>query len=120
MSWYLRSVLPEDVHRGMLEEGKVRADCGMKFLPLRVGGQVGCVALPEPEQVCSACVARSDSHVAFPVTCSTHPGAAEGVISLVVRRLDNGRIELESHARGGCVLTLEATLLFDVVGQWLG
>jgi hypothetical protein len=57
--------------------------------------------------------------VAIPAACSTHPGAA-GVISLVVRGLGDGRIELEPHGHSGCALTVDATLLFDVLEEWLG
>ncbi|HWR48001.1 MAG TPA: hypothetical protein VN327_10390 [Pseudonocardiaceae bacterium] len=42
------------------------------------------------------------------------------MIALVVRGLGDGRIELESHAPGGCALTVDATLLFDVLGERLG
>jgi hypothetical protein len=39
MSWYLRSLAPGDVHRGVFDHGSVRAVCGVEFLPLRVSGQ---------------------------------------------------------------------------------
>lgn len=38
----------------------------------------------------------------------------------VVCRLDGGQIELASHAHGGCALTVDATLLADLLGKWLG
>lgn len=38
----------------------------------------------------------------------------------VVRRLDGGQIELASHAHGGCALTVDATLLANLLGKWLG
>jgi hypothetical protein len=120
MSWYLRSLAPGDVHRGVFDHGSVRAVCGVEFLPLRVSGQASCSELPAPEQVCPACMAQPNGQVVvIPATCSEHPGAA-GVIGLVVRGLGDGRIELESHPLGGCALTVEAALLFDVLGEWLG
>ena len=77
-----------------------------------------CSELPEPEQVCPACLAQANGQmVVIPAMCSTHPA---GVIALVVRGLGDGRIELESHAPGGCALTVDATLLFDVLGERLG
>lgn len=41
--------------------------------------------------------------------------APEEVISLAVRKLDHGRITLESHV-SGYVLTLPTDLLFDALG----
>lgn len=121
MSWYPRSLAPGDVHRGVYEDGSVRAACGLEFFPLRMSGQVSgralCSELPEPERVCPACLARANDRVVIPATCSTHPA---GVIDVVVRGLGDGRIELESHAPGGCALTVDAALLFDVLGEWLG
>lgn len=117
MSWYVRSLAPQDVHRGVFEQGSVRAACGMEFLPTRGSGQAH---LPQPEQVCPACMARERADgqlVVIPAMCSTHPSAA-GVISVVVRGLGDGRIGLESSpAHGGCALTVDATLLFDVLGE---
>lgn len=115
MSWYVRSLAPGDVHRGVFEQGSVRAACGMEFLPTRGSGQVH---LPQPEQVCPACLARANGRVVIPATCSAHPG---GVVGLVVRGLGDGRIALETpHAPGGCVVTVRVALLFDVLGEWLG
>jgi hypothetical protein len=120
MSWYLRSLAPGDAHRGVLGHGSACAVCGVEFLPLRVSGQALCSQLPASEQVCPACMAPANGQaVVIPATCSAHPGAA-GVIGLVVRRLGDGRIELESHPLGGCALTVNATLLFDVLGEWWG
>jgi hypothetical protein len=117
MSWYVRSLAPGDAHRGVFEQGSVRAACGVEFFPVRVSPQVFCCALPAPEQVCPACLAQANDQVVIPATCSAHP---DGVIDLVVRGLGEDRIELESHAPGGCALTVQATLLFDVLGEWLG
>lgn len=117
MSWYVRSLAPGDVHRGVFDEGSVRAACGMEFFPLWVSGQVRCANLPRPEQVCSACLAQADDQMVIPAACARHP---DEVIGLVVRGLGDGRITLESHAPGGCALTVEATLMFDVLGEWLG
>jgi hypothetical protein len=119
VSWYVRSLAPGDVHRSVLEHGSVRAVCGVSFLPARVSPQALLSELPEPEQVCPGCMARANSQLAvIPATCSTHHSA---VISLVTRRLGDGRIGLESApTHGGCAFTVDATLLFDVLGQWLG
>jgi hypothetical protein len=116
MSWYVRSLAPGDVHRGVFEQGSARAACGMEFLPTRGSGQVH---LPQPEQVCPACLARANGQVVIPATCSLHP---DGVVDLVVRGFEHGRIELGTpHGHGGeCVLTVEGALLFDVLGEWLG
>ncbi|MGH3802742.1 MAG: hypothetical protein ACRDTD_21975 [Pseudonocardiaceae bacterium] len=57
----------------------------------------------------------------LPSTCTQH-GDARGFTNLVVRRLDDG-IELDPHAVGGCVVTLDeaaANQLFDLLGEWLG
>lgn len=102
----------------MLNHGSVRAVWGMEFLPLRVSGQAPCSQLPAPEQVCPACMAQANGQaVVIPAMCSAHPGAA-GVIGLMVRGLGDGRITLESYPLGGCTLTVDATLLFDVLGEW--
>ena len=58
MSWFVRSLAPGDVHRGALDEGRVRAVCGLTFLPLRESGQARYSELPEPEWVCAGCLAR--------------------------------------------------------------
>lgn len=115
MSWYVRSLAPGDVHRGVFEQGSVRAACGVEFLTKRGSGQAH---LPQPEQVCPACLARANGQVVIPATCSAHP---EGVVGLVVRGLGDGQIALETpHAPDGCVFTVEGALLFDVLGEWLG
>ena len=91
-------------------------------LATRLGrwGQAPCSQLPAPEQVCPACMAPANGQaVVIPATCSQHPGAV-GVIGLVVRGLGDGGIELEYHPLGRCALILDATLLFDVLGEWLG
>lgn len=121
MSWYLRSWAPGDVHHGVFEEGSVRAACGTEFFPQWISGQVALRQLPHPEQLCPACLAQAnDPHIiVIPAQCATHPDATD-VVAVVVRRREGGRITLESHASGGCALTLEATLLFDVLGEWLG
>lgn len=118
MSWYLRSWAPEDVHQGVFDEGSVHATCGKKFFPQWISGQVTLHQLPRPEQVCPACLACSNGHVVLPVTCSRHP-LTVGVVDLVVRRLDGDRIELASHAHGGCALTVDATLLLGPLTKWL-
>jgi hypothetical protein len=117
MSWFVRSLAPGDVHRGVLDEGRVRAACGLAFLPLRESGRVLCCELPEPERVCPGCLARAKGQRAIPATCARHP---EKVISLVVGDLGDGRITLNSDADGECALTVHATLLFDALGEWLG
>jgi hypothetical protein len=55
MSWYARSLASGDVHQGALDEGRVRAACGLTFLPSRESGQVLCCELPEPERICAGC-----------------------------------------------------------------
>jgi hypothetical protein len=54
-------------------------------------------------------------------TCALHRGPA-GFANVVVSKRD-GRIELDPHVTGACVLTLDegaATALFDLLGEWLG
>jgi hypothetical protein len=54
-------------------------------------------------------------------SCSVH-SASRGFTNLVVRKL-NGDIELDPHATGACVLTLNeggATVLRDALTEWLG
>lgn len=54
-------------------------------------------------------------------SCSMH-SASRGFTNLVVRKL-NGDIELDPHATGACVLTLNeggATVLRDALTEWLG
>jgi hypothetical protein len=116
MSWYVRSLAPGDVHRGVLDEGRVRAACGLTFLPSRDSGQVLGCELPEPERICPGCLARAKDQTAIPAICARYP---EEVISLVVGDLGNGRITLNSDADGGCGLTVHAALLFDALGEWL-
>lgn len=54
-------------------------------------------------------------------TCATH-GGTPGFTNLVATKRD-GQIELDPHADGSCVLTLDedaATLLRDALTEWLG
>ncbi|MBV9142491.1 MAG: hypothetical protein JO115_16540 [Pseudonocardiales bacterium] len=53
----------------------------------------------------------------IPAVCSTHEA---GAIDLVVRRLPDGLIALGPHGAGGCVLTVHAAALFDLLGAGLG
>lgn len=62
-----------------------------------------------------------DNRRAIPVTCTTHGGPV-GFTNLVLRKLD-GRIELDPHVTGQCVLTLDedaATSVRDAFTAWLG
>jgi hypothetical protein len=121
-SWYVRSLAPRDVHRGVLTDSSVRAVCGTEFFPQleSESGQVHCCRLPQSGQVCPACLAQTNGHVAvIPATCSRHADPAE-ILELVIRGLGGSRIELASHPGDGCVLTVDATLVFDLLGTWLG
>ncbi|MGH3856798.1 MAG: hypothetical protein ACRDR6_25590 [Pseudonocardiaceae bacterium] len=54
-------------------------------------------------------------------TCAVH-GGATGFTNIVIRKVD-GEIEIDPHADGSCVLTLDedaAAALFDALGRWLG
>jgi hypothetical protein len=56
--------------------------------------------------------------VEIEAVCEVHQGSGR----LVVRR-DGKRIVLDAHADHCCVLVLDSaavTLLFDMLGQWLG
>ncbi|MBV9143017.1 MAG: hypothetical protein JO115_19245 [Pseudonocardiales bacterium] len=122
LAWYVRSLAPRDVHRGVFTEGSVHAVCGTKFFPQRDpdSDHVRCIRLPQGGQVCPACLAQANGQVVvIPATCSRHPDAT-GVLELVVRGLGDGRIELEAHPGDGCVLTVDAALVLDVLGTWLG
>jgi hypothetical protein len=58
----------------------------------------------------------------LPATCALHRSPT-GFTNLVVRNLDDGRIEFDPHVAGACVITLDeaaATELFDALGEWLG
>jgi hypothetical protein len=60
----------------------------------------------------------SDPRVEIEATCEVHQGSGR----LVIRR-DGDRIVLDARADHCCVITLEdgaVTLLFDVLGEWLG
>jgi hypothetical protein len=41
-------------------------------------------------------------------------------IDLMVHELPDGLITLGPHGAGGYVLTVDATALFDLLGEWLG
>ncbi|HEY6422640.1 MAG TPA: hypothetical protein VIY28_05190 [Pseudonocardiaceae bacterium] len=54
-------------------------------------------------------------------TCKTHSGAI-GFTNLVVSK-HGGRIELDPHVTGQCVITLEedaTRVLYELLGEWLG
>ncbi|MBV9143540.1 MAG: hypothetical protein JO115_21945 [Pseudonocardiales bacterium] len=53
----------------------------------------------------------------IPAVCATHE---TGAIDLVIRGLRDGLITLGPHGEGGCVFTVQAAVLFDVLGEWLG
>lgn len=60
----------------------------------------------------------SDPRVEIEATCEVHQGSGR----LVIKR-DGDRIVLDAYADHCCVITLEGeavTLLFDVLGEWLG
>lgn len=117
MSWYTRSLIPGDVHRGVLNQGDVHAVCGLKFFPLRGSTQVACSTLPESGQVCLKCTAQAPNQVVIPAVCSWHP---EEVISLVVGNLGRRRITLDSpHTCSGCAFTLPIDPLFNTLGKWV-
>lgn len=59
---------------------------------------------------------RIEAEAVLPASCPTHPG----LTTVLVRRLDDGRIELGCHGPGGCVLRVAGGALFDVLGAWLG
>jgi hypothetical protein len=68
MSWHVRSLAPGDVHRGVLNEGSVRAACGLKFFS---ASRSPCSELPPPEQVCPSCLAQTDGQVMITAMCSS-------------------------------------------------
>jgi hypothetical protein len=50
-------------------------------------------------------------------------GVARGFTNLVIRKLPDGRIELDPHVTGTCVLTLDedaARAMCDAIQDWLG
>lgn len=60
----------------------------------------------------------SDPQVEIEAICEIHQGSGR----LVIRR-EGDRIVLDGRADECCVITLEGaavTLLFDVLGEWLG
>jgi len=60
----------------------------------------------------------SDLQMEIEAVCQVHQGAGR----LIVRH-EGERIVLDAHADDCCVITLEntaVTLLFDVLGEWLG
>jgi hypothetical protein len=117
VSWFVRLWTPGEVHRGVFNQGMVQAACDLVFFPLRVEGQVRCHRLPQAEQVCQACMVWGDNQVAIPAVCSRHP---EEVISMVVSKLDRGRITLDSpHTPQGCAFTVTIDPLFNTLGEWL-
>lgn len=88
-------------------------------MPVRQSGRALAFPMPDPEGVCPQCWALASAQVVIPATCSTHPDT-EQVIGLVLRKLGDDRVKLEAHASGGCALTVDASVLFDVLGGWLG
>jgi hypothetical protein len=59
--------------------------------------------------------------VVIPASCALHRGPAR-FTNLVVRQRDQ-EIQLDPHATGACLLTLDekaATALRDVLIEWLG
>ncbi len=61
------------------------------------------------------------NHRVIPATCATHRGPAR-FCNLRVSKLD-GNIQLDPHATGVCVLTLDedaTTTLRDTLSGWLG
>jgi hypothetical protein len=58
-----------------------------------------------------------NGQVVSPAVCSTHEAAA---IALIERGLLDGLIALRPSGTGGCVLTVDAAALFDLLGAWLG
>jgi hypothetical protein len=59
-----------------------------------------------------------DPWVEIEAVCEVHGGSGR----LVIRR-DGDRIVLDAHADECCVITVQGaavTLLFDVLGEWLG
>lgn len=85
----MRSLIPGDVHRGIFDQGDVRAVCGLTFFPIRVGGQrhAHCCRLPESGQACPKCMTQAPNQAAISAVCSRHP---EKVISLVVSDIGRG------------------------------
>ncbi|MGH3845108.1 MAG: hypothetical protein ACRDS0_27315 [Pseudonocardiaceae bacterium] len=62
--------------------------------------------------------AVGDPRVEIPAVCEVHQGSG----GLVIRREGDG-VVLDAHADECCVITVDGaavTLLFDVLGQWLG
>ena len=60
----------------------------------------------------------SEPEVEIEAVSLTHPGSDQ----LLMRR-EEGRIVLDGHADHCCVIAVRdpaATLLFDVLGEWLG
>lgn len=64
---------------------------------------------------------RDPNRQVIPATCHLH-GGTPGFCNLVVRKI-NARIELNPHATGCCLLTLDedgACVLRDALIGWLG
>ncbi|HKR49101.1 MAG TPA: hypothetical protein VJT72_05875 [Pseudonocardiaceae bacterium] len=58
----------------------------------------------------------------IPSHCSQH-GGTPGFTNLVLRKIGHGRIELDPHAVGGCVIVLDeaaATELRNILTEWPG
>ncbi|MGH3710387.1 MAG: hypothetical protein ACRDRQ_20285 [Pseudonocardiaceae bacterium] len=65
--------------------------------------------------------ASRENRRAIPVSCALHRGP-RGFANLVASTRD-GAIVLDSHGADSCVVTLDeaaATVLFDLLGEWLG
>jgi hypothetical protein len=66
--------------------------------------------------------ASRENRKAIPVSCGVHQDP-RGFANLVVERKPHGKIVLDVHVAGACVIILDeagATALFDVLGKWLG
>lgn len=64
----------------------------------------------------------SSSRRVLHASCSC-TGVAKGFTNLVLRKLPDGHIELDPHATGRCVLTLDETTareMSEALQEWLG
>lgn len=59
---------------------------------------------------------RNGRRVVIHAECSTH---ADRAIELVIRCSKDGLITIGPHSEGGCVFTMQAAVLFDLLGEWL-
>lgn len=115
--WFSRTTGPGDTHRGEVADGGVvMTACGVQFDFLLAGQRPMCTRLPWAEQVCRACMATVFDTVLLPATCLHR--TPELVLSLTVSYIGDGTVRLSSHQDAGCVLTVDATLLADVLGMW--